>query len=135
MPWQQINEEVHSEALQISLKSKMHTWEKSSTTSIIYTHQSINKQQPFRAITHDKSPCFSFNDNAGNCLRTNWISPYLSYLQGQHHKRCVLSKVESNHVELDHYQQLRTMSARPQQRLRNNYSDVVTPIKVEALNL
>ncbi|XP_061170705.1 uncharacterized protein LOC133180149 [Saccostrea echinata] len=93
MPWQLINQELHSEALQIGLKTKIQTWEKSSKTNSSYTQQSGNKQQPFRARSQEKGPCFSFNNNAGKCLRTNCDFPHICLrCQGQHHKRiCTLS--------------------------------------------
>lgn len=58
MPWEKINAELHMEALQVGLKSRLDGQEKTSK-------QKSFQQQPFRGKS--KQPCFSYNNN--NCTR------------------------------------------------------------------
>ncbi|KAK3101885.1 hypothetical protein FSP39_007032 [Pinctada imbricata] len=60
MPWGKLNQELHSEALQMGLKSRLNA------------DPTLKKQnQLFRAQQSKKGVCFSWNNNAGKCLRPN----------------------------------------------------------------
>ncbi|XP_062622107.1 uncharacterized protein LOC134283613 isoform X3 [Saccostrea cucullata] len=81
MPWEKINSELHSEALQIGLKSKLFQTEGKTS------RPKQNQQQPFR-IKNNKKPCFSFNNNAGQCARSNCEYAHIcSKCFGDHNKK------------------------------------------------
>ena len=82
----QINPELHAEALQIGVTTKLDMLGKQSKN---------DSQRLFRAkgASDRKSVCFSFNNNSGKCLRKNGTFPHVcSKCYGNHHKRvCPMS--------------------------------------------
>ncbi|XP_061180761.1 uncharacterized protein LOC133189404 [Saccostrea echinata] len=79
MPWDKINAELHLEALQVGLKSRLDMNEKTNK-------QKSQSQQPFRGKS--KKPCFSYNNNNGNCVRPNCEYAHIcSRCFGEHPKK------------------------------------------------
>lgn len=88
MPWEKINAELHMEALQVGLKSRLDGQEKTSK-------QKSFQQQPFRGKS--KKPCFSYNNNNGNCTRPSCeYSHICSRCFGEHSKKDCHGPSESN---------------------------------------
>lgn len=88
MPWEKINAELHMEALQVGLKSRLDGQEKTSK-------QKSFQQQPFRGKS--KKPCFSYNNNNGNCTRPSCEYAHIcSRCFGEHSKKDCHGPSESN---------------------------------------